>query len=51
MLESEVRVAIHLPKISNRPVSIASSDNFIPVIKTRRYNLLKIKDLCQIKEK
>jgi hypothetical protein len=41
---------ISLPKVATRP-PLLRCDDFVPVIRTRRYNLIKIKDLCLLKER
>jgi hypothetical protein len=43
-------INISLPKVNNKP-QFARNDDFVPVIRARRYNLLKLKDLCLLKER
>lgn len=42
MLDEKAKINISLPKINTRP-ALLRSEEFVPVIRTRRYNLLKIK--------
>jgi hypothetical protein len=43
-------INISLPKVNNKP-QFSRKDDFVPVIRARRYNLLKLKDLCLLKER
>jgi hypothetical protein len=40
-----------LPVVAARPASMLRSEEFIPVIKSRRYNLLKLKEIYHMREK
>ena len=46
----DTNINISLPKVTNKP-QISRKEDFVPVICTRRYNLLKLKDLCLLKER
>ena len=37
------RIDVALPKVIVRPSSVLKTEEFVPVIKSRRYNLLKLK--------
>lgn len=43
-------INISLPKVNNKP-QFSRKDDFVPVIRARRYNLLKLKDICLLKER
>ncbi len=45
------QINISLPRIEQKSSPLQRREEFVPVIRTRRYNLLKIKELCVLKEK
>jgi len=51
MSEQRHKTKITFPTIQARSSLASSKEEFIPVIKLRRYNLLKIKELCNHREK
>lgn len=46
------KVQFHLPKVyRHRPASVLRAEEFVPVIKSRKYNLLKLKEIFNHREK
>lgn len=45
------KINISLPKVTQRPHPLLHPEEFVPVIRVRRYNLIKIKELCELKER
>ena len=51
-MHSTKKINVQLPRmIISRPASMMRAEEFIPVIKSRRYNLLKLKEIYNHREK
>ena len=50
-LQRQSRINIRFPNVIHRPSSVLRSEEFVPVIPLRRYNLLKLKEIYCMKEK
>jgi hypothetical protein len=50
-MEISKKESIHLPKVFFRPSSVMRTCDFVPVIRSRRYNLLKLKEIYNLRQK
>lgn len=50
-MEINTKIGVQLPKVYYRPSSVLRTSDFVPVIRSRRYNLLKLKEIYNLRQK